>query len=396
MMQKVAIVTTKQPGTNPRMRKNADALSAAGHDVIVLYAFNALWADASDKEVFHHSQWRHSRIGGHPIENPWRYTIQRVRRKWASWTRDLCASFNPCIKDYIKKLEEIQPNIVIGHNPGALPVLTAWRHHCPVLFDAEDDHPGEFKLNSLESQRVAKLEAKELKNLNTITAASPLIGAEYSRRFPHLRITTVDNCFDARLQPSFQDLVDESLKFVWFSQVVGLDRGLQGFLQALSPATSVKINLTIIGLATEEVRQTLKNSLISKNHILTFKPPVSERKLLVELGQHHIGLAIETGMTRNRKLCRTNKLFCYPLAGCLTLASDTPSQRQFMDEHPEAGTIFSSTDQLLRLVRKWANNPSDLCRQRKIAWNLGHTTLNWEKESSKLLGLVDSMIEGAS
>ena len=33
MNRKVAIVTTKQPGTNPRVRKSADALSAAGFDV---------------------------------------------------------------------------------------------------------------------------------------------------------------------------------------------------------------------------------------------------------------------------------------------------------------------------------------------------------------------------
>ena len=43
--KRIAIVTTKQPGTNPRMRKNADALSAAGHDVHVYYAYTADWAD---------------------------------------------------------------------------------------------------------------------------------------------------------------------------------------------------------------------------------------------------------------------------------------------------------------------------------------------------------------
>ena len=51
MSRRIAIVTTKQPGTNPRMRKNADALARGGFDVHVLYAHNARWADATDVEV---------------------------------------------------------------------------------------------------------------------------------------------------------------------------------------------------------------------------------------------------------------------------------------------------------------------------------------------------------
>ena len=76
MNRRVAIVTTKQPGTNPRMRKNADALAAAGYDVDVLYAFNAAWADEADQTVFQQAKWRHRRIGGHPQKEFKTYAIQ--------------------------------------------------------------------------------------------------------------------------------------------------------------------------------------------------------------------------------------------------------------------------------------------------------------------------------
>ena len=64
--QRIAIVITKQPGTNPRMRKNADALSAAGYTVHVLYGFSARWADETDQTLFKNTTWRHQRLGGHP------------------------------------------------------------------------------------------------------------------------------------------------------------------------------------------------------------------------------------------------------------------------------------------------------------------------------------------
>ena len=141
-------------------------------------------------------------------------------------------------------------------------------------------------------------------------------------------------------------------------------------------------------------RQTLKKSLISENHTLSFELPVSERELFVKLSQHHIGLALETGITRNRQLCRTNKLFCYPVTGCLILASNTPSQRQFIEEYPKAGAIFASNKQLIQIILEWANNLYQLSKQRQAAWLLGKTTLNWERESSKLVELVESMIQG--
>ena len=144
MTTRIAIVTTKQPGTNPRMRKNADALSAAGYDVHVLYAYNAPWADETDRAVFEKASWSHHSIGGHPQEERWTYAFASLRRKWAQWTGNLRAYFCPRLGEYVGQLIKMQPSLVIGHNPGALPILSEWSQRGPVLFDAEDDHPGEF------------------------------------------------------------------------------------------------------------------------------------------------------------------------------------------------------------------------------------------------------------
>ena len=94
----------------------------------------------------------------------------------------------------------------MGHNPGALPILSEWSQYGPVLFDAEDDHPGEFASGSLESRRVEKLEQQALDKLTHITAASPLIAEEYRRRFPDLQVTPIDNAFERSIQPELQTM----------------------------------------------------------------------------------------------------------------------------------------------------------------------------------------------
>ena len=60
--QRIAIVSTKQPGTNPRMRKNADALSAAGYTVYTAYPH--------DGELVNQAQKKLQRLPVPNIRNP--------------------------------------------------------------------------------------------------------------------------------------------------------------------------------------------------------------------------------------------------------------------------------------------------------------------------------------
>ena len=145
MMNRVVIVTTKQPGTNPRVRKSATALSAAGMEVHVLYAYTASWADEADQHTFRDAQWRHRRIGGHPTQNRRLYFKSRLKSKIGELLHlrewELC----PALNNYIQQLQSLEPDLVIGHNPGSLPILREWHRTTGgnIVFDAEDFHRGE-------------------------------------------------------------------------------------------------------------------------------------------------------------------------------------------------------------------------------------------------------------
>lgn len=396
MKRRIAIVSTKQPGTNPRMRKNADAISEAGFDVLVLYAHNTPWADLTDQELFARVQWRHQRVGGHPKVDKTRFFVNRVKRKLGKWTGNADLQFCPAANAYLNALQRFNPHLVLGHNPGALPVLNQWTNMTggPVLFDAEDHHSGECPTGSREQRRMAEFEQRHLSEFQWMTAASPLIGSAYLERFPHLHVATVNNAFDTRLQPGFNTLPHAPLKLIWFSQVVGPDRGIQQVLRHLSTLKKLRMDITLVGSCDADTKGAIEACITSDLHRIRWMPPCSEPDLMRVIAEHHIGLAIEPGFSPNNLIARSNKLYTYPLCGCWTLASRTVGQVQFYDEHPELGETLDLTDgaSWTKRLTELSSSLETLTEQRNKVWTLAKEELNWETESQKLLTLVDEML----
>ena len=398
MGKHIVIITTAQPSSNPRMRKEADALASAGHLVHVLYAFNARWAEEADKAILSRALWTHERIGGSPVSGKGQYFLSRIRRKIFAVIGHSGEAHCRGYGQYVRIIRQRRPHLVIGHNPGTLPILTRIQKDVgiPVLFDAEDFHRGEFAAGSDSATSVMRLEDEHLTQLNAISAASPLIGEAYAKLYPHLRVSTINNAFDRTLQPGFKSNPEDGLRFVWFSQVIGPDRGLQPFLELLGKFGACPVELTLIGQATQGVRDELTERANRVHCTLRFQPPLPESDLVEFLSHHHFGLALEQGKTVNRQICRTNKLFVYPLAGLATLATATQAQVEFFDEHPSAGSTFSSEEDLLQQLHHWAENREELESCRKRAWQLAQNHLNWEAESGVLLSLVNELTETAA
>ena len=243
-MRRVAIVTTKQPGTNPRVRKSATALSAAGMEVHVLYAYTASWADDVDLHTFQKAKWRHRRIGGHPIQERTSYLISRVKSKIGGLLRLRDMKLCPNLRHYIKHLKLLEPDLVIGHNPGALPILRKWNRSTngQILFDAEDFHRGEsYWVRVGQEDTIISLENDVFQYLSTITTASPLISAAYQKLYPELKVETINNAFPLKLLQPKPEKGNGPLKLVWFSQVLGLDRGLEEFLVGMTKVPELPI-----------------------------------------------------------------------------------------------------------------------------------------------------------
>jgi glycosyltransferase involved in cell wall biosynthesis len=394
-MARILIITPKQPSSNPRMRKSADALADAGHEVHVLYAFNAIWADSADEPILNDAKWTYQRNGGHPADNKWRYFLDRLIRRGFEILgcpeRALCRGYGSFIRSGIAW----QPDLVIGHNPGALaPIVHIGRKlGIPSVFDAEDFHRAEsYWVRVQQERKIIDLENRYLPSVTSMTTAAPLISEAYIELYPDIPITTVNNAFSARHCSDKPRSHDGPLKVTWFSQNLGLDRGLQEFLDGMAQAPHIPVELNLLGNSTPEQKTIFESHIQSEHHQIHFHEPRSERELFRFLAKQEVGLALERSVAFNREICRTNKLYSYPLAGCYILASLTKSQQQFLEEHPGIGELvdLDAPSTIAKAIEKLHSNRNALFRARQHCWKQGRDFLNWDVESANLIAAVEN------
>ena len=79
--KKIVLITTGQPSCNPRIVKEADCLSNAGFEVIVLYSFFIQWAQEKDEVLLKNDLWKYKMVGGHGDDNKLLFFLTRLRFK---------------------------------------------------------------------------------------------------------------------------------------------------------------------------------------------------------------------------------------------------------------------------------------------------------------------------
>jgi glycosyltransferase involved in cell wall biosynthesis len=94
------------------------------------------------------------------------------------------------------------------------------------------------------------------------------------------------------------------------------------------------------------------------------------------------GLCGETCYTASRRLCLTNKLFSFLLAGIPPLLSDTPAQRRFAAEAGLTDLLYPCDNAvaLAQLLDRLFSDSERLTAARAQAWGLGQERYNWERE----------------
>lgn len=374
-------------------------MSRAGHQVHVLYLYKSAWATEADAEIFESAGWTHQLVGGSPTYHRWRYFFSRLVRKAAEMLGQRKRAFCRGYSEFLRHGVAFKPDLIVGHNPGALgPIVKLGeRLGVPVVFDAEDYHRGEFPEHSKEAKETALLEEEFLPKVTAMTAASPLIAKAYSRLFPRMDVVTINNAFPVKYiapAPTFLQTTSP-LQVVWFSQVIGSDRGLIEFVSGLTRKQRKTTTLTLIGNCTPDMKAFMEDQRMTRGLQVRIVPPMPEEELMIFIQQHDIGLALEKSMTRNRDLCRTNKLYTYPLCGLWTIASNTSAQAEFFKENSEAGCIIDLDDpNSIENVMNWAtSNREELLQRRINALTLAKEKLNWERESLRLQECLGALVK---
>ena len=406
-MIKIVLISSGQPSVNPRLVKEANALSAAGYAVSIVYSFWTNWASEMDEKLFLSVSWKPILAGGSPYQNKLIYFLTRLRFKLvSSIANKLTLQFGiaeiakgRASLELLRKAKSIKADFYIAHNLAALPVAVkaAAYHKAKCGFDAEDFHRQEVSDSLLDfNYRISSfLEDKYLSHCAYTTAASPLIARSYQQLYPTLNPQVINNVFEVRHLQNVKEKTDDSLKLFWFSQTIGKTRGLEDVINALNMLGNNAIELHLLGNLNKESEDYL-NGLVttsSKNNLHFHKPIMSE-EIFKFSSQFDVGLALEPGFCLNNKIALSNKLFSYLISGLALIASDTDAQKAFIEENKGIGFAYSIGN-----IAELADKIDFLFRDRMVlkdckmkSSQLAIEKYNWEIESTKFLTIISNSI----
>jgi glycosyltransferase involved in cell wall biosynthesis len=412
MRRSVCIVSPGRLASNPRVIKEADALHEAGYRVTVVAGDLSSSFRPFDEEVAARSSWTAVRIGPSPLSSRLvsRMALEIVRvcrlppKRMPLWLA--VAAHSPQASALARAACAVSADLYIAHYVAAFPAAAAAarRHGAALGYDAEDFHAGEKIDRAGESCRtdlVRAIEAAFLPCCSHLTAAAPMIADAYAELYGK-RPLSVLNVFPlakavSRHVPLRGVHPGGELSAYWFSQTIGLDRGLQSFIQAMA-RTEARVTLHIRGndmWGHGKALLSLAQGLQIGERVKLL--PMASPFMMVELaGEYDIGLSLETDVSENRRCCLTNKIFTYLLAGRPVLMSDTPAQQALAGELGEAAALVSLADPatIAGQLDRWALTPERLQAAGRRACQLANSRYNWQIEQRVFLASVAQALNG--
>jgi glycosyltransferase involved in cell wall biosynthesis len=402
----VCLVTSTHIAANPRLVKEADALANAGYRVRVA-AMNVLSEQAAlDQALLAGRAWTLATV------NAQRHGAGRARWLFAALRQQLClrvahrlnaralrpraySRFAP----ELARLAASEPaDLYLGHTLAALPAA-AWaarRRGTKLGFDAEDFQSGiraHHAPRTLEDRLGEQIEAEYLPLCDHLTSASPGVSDALTPLCGGRRPEPVLNVFPLTHRPAQRPVRTPGgpLRLYWFSQVIGMDRGLEDAVSALRELPSGSAELHLRGRSDDAARRYVAR-LVSDaglpEHAVVIHAPAPPEQMVALAGEHDVGLALEVPASPNRLICMndlcTNKVFTYLMAG---LALAATAVRPQAGVYEGAGFTYVSGDAraLAAGLRRWLDDPAALQRARQSAWDIATRRYNWECEQTHLL-----------
>ena len=405
--KRVVILTTHQPAANPRAMKEYNTLKGLGYNVKFFYAYNVPWSYKIDEAKFEKgllSRKDFIEVGGNPATLSFQYFITRLSHKLFQFLSVFNVykifSFDRVGFALLAKVKYLKADLYIAHYLGALPaaINTAKRLGVPVIFDAEDFHRGEKSYYENQEKDVIAVENKLLPKVSAVTTASNLIKEEYKKYYPNQYFITVNNVFSKDYLQRPSNSYQKDLKLFWFSQHLGIGRGLEIFIEALNYLPNISISLTILGNVKSEAYKKSLIKLSGNSDRLFFMVTVPPEEIFSIAANFDVGLAGEISNFKNKELCLSNKIFTYLLAGNCILVSDMQGQKAFMEKYPDVGFTYKHDDakDLAEKIKLLYENRSLLETCKKAASKLAEEELNWEIESIKWIGLIEKLLTKGS
>lgn len=406
-MAKISIVTTGHISSNPRVWREADALSAAGHDVVV----TGVWFDPVEAEL--DQQMLKSRS--------WQFTpaadlrgTSFYSKAYRLWSRLRGKCGRVLLKHRVRNANALgyavsslyqcafrqRAQLTITHLEPALWVgLELRRMGFAIGVDFEDwysEGSTETPLNIPSLQFYKDLERKILTCAVHVTTTTRSMANALQEAYAPRNITVIYNSTSVIAEgPSSPS--DDTLRLLWFSQTLGKDRGLQDIFAAL-PLLKGRWSLELRAKASPCMRAWVESQVApALQSRVRIEPTVPPEELSKVVARHDVGLALEQPCCLNKQLTASNKIFQYLQSGLLVAATDTPGQREVLSEMPIAGACYSAGDfqALARTVNGWIRELPGIRRRKDWIYREANMHFSYQHQSESLLDSVDRALRAS-
>jgi glycosyltransferase involved in cell wall biosynthesis len=297
-----------------------------------------------------------------------------------------------------RQARRVNARLYIGHTLAALPaaVLAAEARGAAAGFDAEDCHS--METYDAERNRVAGLvERCFLPRCTHLTASSPLIAAEYRRRYG-VEMIPILNVFDSPTRCSEGRRPRSRtgpLSLYWFSQTVGAGRGLEQVIAGAALAKS-DVQLCFRGIVNDAYRQRLvqlgRDSGLARE--IRLLEPAAPDSMIEKAAEHDVGLSLELSTPPNHDLALSNKLFTYLAAGLPQIVSRTAAQSRLAEELGKAAILvdLKRPAEIAAAIDGLASSAGAYAAAASEAERLHRDRYSWSVESRKLVEAVGRVL----
>ncbi len=412
--KKICLITPGHIASNPRLVKEAQFLTKNGFDVQLIFTQYVDYIINFDSVIFKNNPTWTCQILNRTTKN--------IKTRFQNFTTALlhktCAMlllrgiksefiFAHAINRYfswqLKQAVLAKAHLYIAHNLAALPVavLAAKVNKTKCGFDAEDFHRNETTDDPKDQDVLLKtfIEENYIPQTSYLTTGSLPITKLYLKLFPAKKIITISNAFPIERdlkQPVLK--MNEPLKLFWFSQTIGLNRGLQDIISALKILENEYLELHLLGFLADKTSISL-DKIISGLHFkkqlnIFFHKPIQAEQIPTFAAQFDVGLALETGFCLNNDAALSNKIFTYLQAGLAVVASNTIAQKEFIYQNQDLGFCYEKGNavQLASVLKRFIDEPNLLLATKQASYQAARNQLNWETESLKFLKVVEETL----
>jgi glycosyltransferase involved in cell wall biosynthesis len=412
-MSTVCLLSPAHIWVNPRVRKEADTLAAAGHTVTVGYR-----ADGNierDDAILAARPWGWYRIDVDRRREPVRWLRYRTRQRsaelmWRAGVRTASvARAAYCAADVaLLRWAMTQPaDLYIAHTQPVLAIAAAAAAHrrVPYAFDCEDLLAEEAADGGRAAWRralIVGLERRYLTGAAYVSATSRPMADYLSATYGLRTVHAWHNCFPlserAGVSPPGDRPTPSVVEAAWVSTTVGPGRGLEDGLAAIS-RLAPRVTLHVYGDVppTADRWATRYLAPLIERRVVAMHPPIPAERIIGTIARHQIGLSLDGDDCLNRSLTVANKFFYYLQAGLACVAAATPGHRSVVPAGALYGILYPPGDvpALLSALERLLV-PRVLIATQCAAWDAGSRAYAWDLYRPQVLTAVSEATAAAA